>query len=954
MSFTHDASVETVTIEQEDIITAKQNANTFRQSLAQTHPNRLNIWNNSDEERAELLTEYLDALERVCPDPRLIPLDEAGKAPAIRGTCCLGSEQEKQIQHTREEAIAALEQGATGFALYAGRADHGTEDIVFADHDDLHAFPLNILPDTLTVVSGSGEGYHETFVNAGDVRNAKSEDGEIRVSNWYVVVPGSIHPSGGIYHLEEERPIAELETDDIPKGLQPATDSYDGADIELSQESVDGNFTNELGMSLEEVREYDEELNKLLNTSPRPNSGTQDDSKIDASLVRRLRFHHFEPRDIAAIWRQYRSRAKLERDDYVQGTIQFAGTHDDRCWYDGSEQSIALPEIPSPSDWDWQDTTADDETALTLDEARTRCQRHINIALRNGAHTLIDALPAMGKSSGIIRGAAKTDTPISVFTARHDLYGQYSDWCQEHSLSSYQLPSFHEDCPTADGKHGEEWEDRVLSLYGDDVMPREIHKYAEQYFGEPLPCDDGQECPYKIKWDAEFEDYDVLIGHYTHSYNPQVTTNRVAIFDEFPADSFLIEFDGSTVQSAVSTYVSKQDGLPFEDFTEVIEARNSEQGDEARNWFDADDLERDGEPVLKDESGSANAYAPLLTHAVLVGENLGNGWEHADLAKWVDLGTQQRAARNRDSGEVSLLLPPELDEANGVIALDGTPTPDLWQLTVDTRLSHEQVLSETERADYFTEALGYSIIQTTDSVKTYSSGNYVRPKKDGLLFEAVADREETKPALISTMRAIDQYRQEGVLGAVGKYEHYGKLKGTNEFQQERVGIVAGSRHYGDEYLERWGALVGESIERGEGKGTDLSYGEFGNKLLRHMRESEVLQAVLRFGRDEDGANVYVHTAALPEWVPVEARGHIQRWSKGTHEVVKVLEADAPDEWRTSDVAEQVDISRRQVRTNLNKLADAGYVEKRKEGRGSTWVVTDETIDRLGQVEFRSS
>jgi predicted transcriptional regulator len=135
---------------------------------------------------------------------------------------------------------------------------------------------------------------------------------------------------------------------------------------------------------------------------------------------------------------------------------------------------------------------------------------------------------------------------------------------------------------------------------------------------------------------------------------------------------------------------------------------------------------------------------------------------------------------------------------------------------------------------------------------------------------------------------------------------------------------------------------------------DLDYGEFGNKVLRHMREHEVLQALLRFGRDGDGANIYVHTAALPEWVPVEAEGHIERWSKGTEAVVEVLEADAPDEWRTADVAEQVAISERQVRTNLKKLAESGYVERRKEGRGSTWVVTDGRTDRLGQVEFRSS
>lgn len=179
-----------------------------------------------DQKRAKLLAEYLNALEAICPNPRLIPLGEAGKAPAIKGTCPLDSRQAQEMLHRPEEAVKAVKQGTNGFVLYAGRSDHGTADLVFANHDDLRAFPLNTLSNTLTVVSGSGEGYHETFVNAGDVQNAQSDSGEIRASNWYVVLPGSIHPTGGVYHLEDERPIVELEADEISERLCPATDSY--------------------------------------------------------------------------------------------------------------------------------------------------------------------------------------------------------------------------------------------------------------------------------------------------------------------------------------------------------------------------------------------------------------------------------------------------------------------------------------------------------------------------------------------------------------------------------------------------------------------------------------------------------------------------------------------------------------------------------------------------------
>ena len=943
-----------------EMLQSYRQADALRQSLADAHPNPVNIWNTSDEERAELLAQYLDVIKQVCPNPQLIPLDESGKESAITGTRGLGSYRERWMQTSGDEAIEAIEQGTNGFVLYAGRSAHGTENLVFADHDDCQTFPIDTLPETLTAISGSGEGYHETFVNAGNVQNAHGSGamdgaGEIRASNWYVVLPGSIHPSGGIYHLEKERPVAGLEADDIPDGLRPATDSHNGEEIELSQESLDGNFTNELGMSLDEVREYDDDLDKLLDTSPRTNSETQDDSRVDARLVWRLRFHHFDRSDIVAIWERYRNRPKLERDDYVKRTIQFAGTHGERCQYGRSEQSVTLPEPPT-SEWDWREASLGDERALTLNEARKRCQEHIDDALCDGEHTLIDALPAMGKSSGVVRGAARTDTRITVFTARHELYEQYSEWCEEHGLSHYRLPSFHEDCPTADGEHGSEWKDRVLSLYKDNVMPSEIHKHAEQHFGESLPCDDGQECPYKQQWDAEFDEYDVLIGHYTHSYQQNTTVGRVAVFDEFPADSFLIKFDSDTVSSAVSAYLSNQDQLPFENYTDLLEQRSSEQGDKARDWFKSVELEREVNRVLFDESESAHAYAPLLTYAVLCGEDLGNGWEHTDLDPNAGVDTHRRAARNRDSSEVHLLLPPELDEANGVLSLDGTPTLNLWKLTLDTRLSREQVLSNEERAEYLSGALELSIIQTAgDAAYSYSGGNAVKSERDELLFKAVAEREGTEPALISTKKANNQYEQERVLTSIGKHEHYGNLKSSNQFKDERVGIVAGSTHYGDNHPKMWGALAGTSVERvGDGRGMNLDYGEFGNKVLRHMREYEVLQAVLRFGRNDMPTTVYVHTAALPEWVPVEARGEIQQWSKGTRKVVEVLEADAPDKWKTSEISERVSISERQVRNVMNQLAEDNLVEKGKDGRATLWVVEDDEIDRLQRVQFRSS
>jgi len=113
---------------------------------------------------------------------------------------------------------------------------------------------------------------------------------------------------------------------------------------------------------------------------------------------------------------------------------------------------------------------------------------------------------------GIAEVAAELDEPITVFTSRHDLYEQYTEWCNDHGLDSYTLPSFYESCPTAKGEHGDRWRNQVLGLHNAGATASEIHERARQQFGEPLPCEQGSSCPYKAKWDFEPTEYDVLVG----------------------------------------------------------------------------------------------------------------------------------------------------------------------------------------------------------------------------------------------------------------------------------------------------------------------------------------------------------------------------------------------------------------------------------------------------------
>jgi hypothetical protein len=189
-----------------------------------------------------------------------------------------------------------------------------------------------------------------------------------------------------------------------------------------------------------------------------------------------------------------------------------------------------------------------------------------------------------------------------------------------------------------------------------------------------------------------------------------------------------------------------------------------------------------------------------------------------------------------------------------------------------TRLNHRPVLTDGERAEYVRDTLGLNIVRTTDAVKPYSgTGEHVATQQDRALIEAIGEEHDRQPSLLTTQTAEDVYREAGVLDDVRDVDHYGNLKGSNKYASERLGAVIGSRHFGDGFVQKWGAFAGEAIgdpdrSDAETRGRGLSYGGLGDDVLRHVREHETLQAVMRFGRDGRGATVYVHTNALPAWI----------------------------------------------------------------------------------------
>lgn len=301
-----------------------------------THTNPYCQCNTSKKERADLLEDLLTKIESVAPDPRLMPLDKEGKGPIVKGKCRLDSPEAQSYLKNGDEALQSIRENNTrGFALYAGNSSFGTENLVFTDHDDTERFPLDTIPRSLTVMSGSGRGYHRTYLNAGDVRNAQGkgdleEAGEIRAKNWYVILPGSIHPSGGIYHIVQNSEVVELAEDDLPRELRPGSLADSGSadpqqipsdEIQSLPDGFDSDrVTNDVGVPLADVRIASPKLDTLL-TRLCP-SDYPSPSEADMATVSLLLYWRFDERDIANILRATRPRAKMNRDKYVSETIK--------------------------------------------------------------------------------------------------------------------------------------------------------------------------------------------------------------------------------------------------------------------------------------------------------------------------------------------------------------------------------------------------------------------------------------------------------------------------------------------------------------------------------------------------------------------------------------------------------------------------------------------------------
>ena len=342
----------------------------------------------------------------------------------------------------------------------------------------------------------------------------------------------------------------------------------------------------------------------------------------------------------------------------------------------------------------------------------------------------------------------------------------------------------------------------------------------------------------------------------------------------------------------------------------------------------------------------------------------------------VDTGERARTVLDRNGHGARIHTPPSRTSGSGddapLVGLDATGRAELWS----NALGEEVVTADIhdtpeERAAFLEDALDLRVLQAANRPRPYE-GDPTTKDTDGdvALLEAIAEeysgvqapRERGgKPVEIGKPAAITTKGVRGVLendtrlnDVVTEWENYGNLTGDNQLGGHRLAAILGSQHYGDHAIERFCALAGEEVDtdRVGGRGTELDYGsDLANTYLKHMREDQTTQAILRFTRGNSGATVIARTSALREDLPVVGNAQIvETWSDTATQVARAYRR-LSGAFTIADVADAVGVSRRQVRRVLAELADAGYLERVSAGTGVATEYRPADMPGAGEVKL---
>jgi len=202
------------------------------------------------------------------------------------------------------------------------------EGLVIFDLDDpeRYTFPK----ETLTVKTRNGK-LHKFFLNDGTVKNAVGKGqyalcGEVRAEWQYVVAPGSFVPpdspiGDGVYRVIVEHESVTLSESELPAEFQPTPKVTE----QKTPTNMTGSFRNQYGWPIEDLRAHDPKLDGLLANA---DVGYASASEADMATLAKLLYWGYDEGKAIDILLHFRSREKLNRDDYLAATLSKIDRHE--------------------------------------------------------------------------------------------------------------------------------------------------------------------------------------------------------------------------------------------------------------------------------------------------------------------------------------------------------------------------------------------------------------------------------------------------------------------------------------------------------------------------------------------------------------------------------------------------------------------------------------------------
>lgn len=593
-----------------------------------------------------------------------------------------------------------------------------------------------------------------------------------------------------------------------------------------------------------------------------------------------------------------------------------------------------------------------EERKAELLEFRELNRQKMAEKLRNGGAFLHHALMGLGKTYGAATVIELLDDgqQLTVYTKLWDTREQIKAYAIEDTELTEEdikiLPTLDRHCGSFETEENEVGDDipvhpheykRLSAARSNGATASAIHE-SETH----LPCKEDGDCEYNIRMSFDPDDFDLIIGSPQHAHVETYNEERCILIDEDAADSYEEDIPAGPVNKSVNYYLGQEDKIGVDSKEELsdLDPRGKlevlEYVSEEANMFD---------PELAINTSGGRADSAALVRAILEYETLEkSGFERANFTD-SDGGEITTVRDTQNAEDMTIRRPPTFRDNHALVALDGTPHISMWEGRLGRNLEYGKVLDEEQTRYYISELLNYNVYQTSRNMNPYSSGEHASLPQVFALLAAVTEEYGERVSLTTSMRVRDMLKKDKP-NVYNEYVHddclyYNGLRSHSEYEDYGLGVVAGCQFTGDRVVQRLAALDGHDVPPRDGKGVDASFGEIGDTYYRHESHASTAQAIFRLGRGEDvgGADIFVHTANIPDWIPIE--GVVDKDEKirvrqsNEREVMMALQD--MEAATTATIEDMVDCSDDTVRRHLDNEAIDGYVEKTTDRGRTLWI-----------------